>query len=143
MKNPDFTLTLVRFLLVASTVTAPSVLLADPPESGGAKGAARSKPQVIYHLPPASNYGATLHSQAKGQNNTLPIDSDMPASLQTSRANANAAAAQEHQTPAPTPYFQERSPQPKLKSNRSPGRSRSFSKPSSRWNPHGNKSHKK
>src|SRR5205814_5686503 len=66
----------------------------------------RTKPQVIYHLPPASNYAATLHAQAKGQNNDLPIDNDMPVSLQLSRANANAAAAaaeaREEATPSPS-----------------------------------------
>ena len=104
MKNPDFTLKLIRLLAVALTALVSSVMLAEPPEPGTPKNISRSKPQVIYHLPPASNYGATLHSQAKGQNNTLPIDSDMPTSLQMSRANANAAAAQQQQT-QDTPSF--------------------------------------
>src|SRR4029077_9451444 len=51
---------------------------------------ARTKPQVIYHLPPSSNYAATLHSQAKSQSNALPIDSTMPTSLQISAPAANA-----------------------------------------------------
>jgi hypothetical protein len=55
---------------------------------------------VIYHLPSSSNSAATLHSQAKGQNNDLPIDSGMPTSLQISRANANAAADQAREQPA-------------------------------------------
>jgi hypothetical protein len=140
MKNPGFTLKLVRILLASSAAVALRAM-AESPDSGPAKNTARSKPQVIYHLPPASRYGPTLHSQAKGQNNDLPIDSSMPTSLQISRANANAAAAQQQQTPAPS--FQQRSVTPKLKSNRSQPRPRSFARPRGSGNPHANKHHKK
>lgn len=61
------------------------------------------KPQVIYHLPRTPAYVDTLHSQAKRESNSLPIDSSMPTSLQISRAAANAAAAQAEQGPSPSP----------------------------------------
>jgi hypothetical protein len=86
---------------------------AQPPDASPSKRAvARPKPQVIYHLPPSSNYAATLHSQAKGQNNDLPIEGDMPTSLQMSRANANAAAAKARQEAATAPA-PEQQPQPR------------------------------
>lgn len=70
----------------------PPVVAAGPSESKKPQ-AARAKPQVIYHLPPASNYAAALHSQAKTQRDTLPVDSNMPASLQMANGAANDAAA--------------------------------------------------
>ena len=78
----------------AALLVLTAAVLAQPPEASTKKPVARPRPQVIYHLPPSSNSAATLHSQAKGQNNDLPVDSSMPTSLQMSRANANAAAAQ-------------------------------------------------
>ena len=85
---------------------------------------------MIYHLPASSNYAATLHSQAKGQSNDLPVDSSMPTSLQISRANANAAAAQAREeavTPPP--------PEPKVKHPKIQSKGSSHSGP--------RKSHKK
>jgi hypothetical protein len=141
MKNPGLQHNLVRLgctALLALTVT----VRAEPPETPSKKSAtSRTKPQVIYHLPPSSNYAATLHSQAKGQGNELPIDSSMPTSLQMSRANANAAATQQQ---SPTPPPQERSvKRPKLPSHRSQARTGPSVKSIGPGNSHGNKPHKK
>src|SRR2546423_15586718 len=126
MKDPDFKLKLSR-LICAGCAALAATVWAEHPETGSNRSAVpRTKPQVIYHLPPASNYAATLHSQAKGQNNDLPIDSSMPTSLQLSRANANAAASQQEQTAPPPP--RERHVKIKVPSNRPPARSRSFMK---------------
>src|SRR2546423_4676833 len=126
MKVPDFKFKLVRIICAGCAALA-ATALAESPETGPNKSAgSRTRPQVIYHLPPASNYAATLHSQAKGQNSELPIDSSMPTSLQMSRANANAAAAQQEQTAPPPP--RERHVKIKVPSNRPPARSRSFMK---------------
>jgi hypothetical protein len=144
MKNPGLQHNLVRLgctALLALSVT----VRAEPPETPSKKSAtSRTKPQVIYHLPPSSNYAATLHSQAKGQGNELPIDSSMPTSLQMSRANANAAAAQAQQQESPTPPPQERSvKRPKLPSHRSRVRTDPSVKSIGPGNSHGNKSRKK
>jgi len=110
--------------------------------------APRAKPQVIYHLPRTSTYAATLHSQAKGQSNALPIDSSMPISLQMSRAAANEAAAQaessmnERGNPA-EPKRQRTVKRSKIQSNRSQMRSQVSPKDREPGNPHGNKPHKK
>jgi hypothetical protein len=139
MKVPGFN-NLVRVICTGCAGLAATVL-AETPESGSKKNAgSRTRPQVIYHLPPASNYAATLHSQAKGQNNELPIDGSMPTSLQMSRANA--ASAQQGQAAA-TPSPQERRVKNKVHSNRSPAGQRSFINSTVRGNSHGNKSHKK
>ena len=75
-----------------------------PEEGPKAKQAAASphgaKPQVIFHLSKASGDAATLHAQAKGANNALPIDAGMPLSLQMARAAANDEAAKAAATPA-------------------------------------------
>jgi len=139
MKNPGLTRKLIRFL--SATSLAAAVTVVAQPDPGTTKNrAVRGRPQVIYHLPPASNYAATLHSQAKSQNNELPIDSSMPTSVQAAHANANADAAQ---PPAATPPPQERRVQKRARSNRSQGRPHSLGKSSGRGNGHGNHSHKK
>ena len=141
MKVPDFKFKLVRIICAGCAALA-ATALAESPETGPNKSAgSRTRPQIIYHLPPASNYAATLHSQAKGQNSELPIDSSMPTSLQMSRANANAAAAQQQQTTAPP--LQERHVEIKVRSNRSPVRQRSVIHSLGRGNGHANKSHRK
>jgi hypothetical protein len=143
MKNPGLQNKLVRLgctALLALTVT----VRAEPPETPSKKSVvSRTKPQVIYHLPPSSDYAATLHSQAKAQGNELPIDSSMPTSLQMSRANANAAAAQAQQEAATPPPQDPSVKPPRLQSNRSQTRRHSSPKTISRGNSHGNKSHKK
>jgi hypothetical protein len=141
MKDPGFQNT-PAWLLWVALLALTGTVLAQPPETGPNKTpAARTKPQVIYHLPPSSNYAATLHSQAKGQNNDLPIDSSMPASVQMSRANANAAAVQAQQEAATPPLKESSGKPPKLQSNRS-----FHSKPSVKVKGRGNSpgnSHKK
>lgn len=99
MKNPGLNKRLAQ-LGCALLLAVPAALFAEPPatapqmQSSKVPTAPRSKPQVIYHVRPSSNYAATLHSQAKSQTHELPIDSSMPTSLQLSRSNANAAAAE-------------------------------------------------
>jgi hypothetical protein len=109
----------------------------------------RIKPQVIYRLPRVSGYAAALHSQAKTPNNQLPIDNDMPVSLQLSRANANAAANAANQPSPPAESPEPPKIQPTKESpSRSPSRRSNIrSKPPGKvhgpGNSHGNKSHKK
>lgn len=127
---------------------------AEPPAgqtepSAKALASARSKPQVIYHLPRAENYPATLHSQAKGRTDQLPVDASMPTSLQLSRSNANAAALQAEaetaNTPAPRPE-KSMTPRPKRSVKRSPAKSprvHVISPGRGHGNPHPGKGHKK
>src|SRR3954463_10650349 len=97
MRNPGFQLSLVPFVC-AFLFALSTILRAEPPtnapvvQQSKVSPVARTKPQIIYHVRPASNYAATLHSQQKTQNNDLPIDGDMPTSLQLSHSNANAEA---------------------------------------------------
>jgi len=139
MKNPGLTRKLIQFLSATSLAAAVTVG-AQPDISATKSRASRARPQVIYHLPPASNYAATLHSQAKSQNNELPIDSSMATSVPTPRANANTDAAQQ---PAASHPPHERQLKPRARSNRAQGRPHSFGKSSGRGNGHGNHSHKK
>jgi hypothetical protein len=130
-------------------------VVAPPPAESKSASPTRTKPQVIYHLPRSSTYAATLHSQAKGQSNALPIDSSMPTSLQMSRAAANEAAAQAQQGPSPSasnPDESGNSPEAaqkrtvkrvKVQSNRSYLRSHAFPKARGPGKSHGNKSHKR
>jgi hypothetical protein len=110
----------------------------------------RAKPQVIYHLPRTSTYATTLHSQAKGQSNALPIDSTMPISLQMSRAAANEAAAQAESSPSPATanergnFARQRTvKRSKIHSNRSHLRSEVSPKGRGPGHSHGNKPRKK
>ena len=102
MRNPGFQLSLIPFVC-APLFALSAMLRAEPPTSAPVvqqskvPPAARTKPQIIYHVRPASNYAATLHSQQKTQNNDLPIDGDMPTSLQLSHSNANAEARAQHE----------------------------------------------
>src|SRR4051812_46885287 len=139
MKNPGFNSKLVRLVCTGSAVLSATVV-AQPPGTG-ANPKPRSRPQVIYHLPPSSNYGPTLHSQAKGQNNEVPVESGTPSAVQLPRDNPNAAAALQQQTPTPAP--QERNVTRPVRSNRPASHPRSVHKQSSHGNPHGKKSHKK
>jgi hypothetical protein len=137
MKGPGFKYKLVRLFSTVS-LTLVATAGAESPEAGSNQSRVpRSKPQVIYHLPPASPYAATLHSQAKRQNNELPIDSSMPTSLQTSRTNANAI-----QPSAPPLSLPESVVRPKRKPNRPPSGPHSFAKPPRHGNPDANKFHK-
>jgi hypothetical protein len=103
MKNPGSQCRSVRLGRVGALFALASAVLAQPPDAPTKKPVSRPRPQVIYHLPSSSNSAAALHSQAKGQNNDLPIAGSMPTSLQTSHANANAAAAQAREQPVTSP----------------------------------------
>jgi hypothetical protein len=113
MKNPGFQFKLAC-VAWAALLAFGGAVLAQPTEKA-AKKPPRTKPQVIYHLPPSSNYAATLHSQAKGQINDLPVDDSMPTSLKMARDNANAAAAEAQ----PEPPRESPIKRPKSSSNRS------------------------
>ena len=98
----NFSLHFSLSLAAALTLLFCLPLAADPPPAktdanSSSSQSARSKPQVIYHLPRSSTYSATLHSQAKTQNNLLPVDGQMPTSLQLSRSAANAEALEARQ----------------------------------------------
>jgi hypothetical protein len=96
-------LVLIAFVAIwglGSAAPAEQPPAASPPAESKSTSAPRAKPQVIYHLPRTSTYAATLHSQAKGQSNALPIDSSMPTSLRISREAANAQVQEE---PAASP----------------------------------------
>ena len=121
-----------------------------PAKPDSANSVSRTKPQVIYHLPRSSTYSATLHSQAKTQNNLLSVDSQMPTSLQLSRSAANAEAVEarrEAERTANSPEDQASPQQTRtIKRSRSkapavrafpPGRGKSHG------NPHPGKGHKK
>lgn len=155
MNTPRFHRRLARLVLPALLSFVVSSARAEPPATPHENASknppsARSKPQVIYHLPPSSAYAATLHSQAKRQGNSLPIDSSMPTSLQMSRAAANSAAAEAQPEPAPSSNpgqsentsVRKRVLKSKATSNRPPARSR----PSVKGKGpaiHADKSHKK
>ena len=141
MNDPGFKYKLVWLFSTISVALIVTAGAESPEVAPNQSKASRTKPQVIYHLPPSSPYAATLHSQAKRQSNELPIDSSMPASLQTSRANANAVPPPTPSPSVPQPVV--RVVRPKHKVNRSAPRSHSFAKPPGHGNPHGNKSHKK
>jgi hypothetical protein len=154
MNAPRFHRRLVRLVLPALLSLVVSSALAEPPANPHENAnknppSARSKPQVIYHLPPSSAYAATLHSQAKRPGNSLPIDSSMPTSLQMSRAAANSAAeAQPEQAPSSNSSESEnasvrkRVVKSKATSSHTPARSRPSVK-SKAPAIHADKSHKK
>jgi hypothetical protein len=105
---------LIAFVaLVPLAHSQPPPVPAEGPDAKKSAPAPRLKPQVIYHLPRTSLGAAALHAQAKAENNQLPIDSNMPISLQMARANANAAAAAAAAQPtSPTPNPQSQITQP-------------------------------
>lgn len=139
MKNPGFHYRLVHLGCAILFALSP-MLRAEPPANApdvkSVKGPnpGRTKPQIIYHVRPASNYAATLHSQEKTQNNELPVDSSMPTSLQLSRSNANAEARSQQQEAV---IEQRRQKRPKIQ--KSHGRRPQFSVKSKG---HGNRGHK-
>jgi hypothetical protein len=144
-------------LLIAITPVVPLARAEQPPattappaESNKKSAAPRTKPQIIYRLPRVSGYAAALHSQAKTPDNSLPIDPDMPVSLQISRAKANAAAnaANQPSPPAEKPEkqsnIQPTQPSPSRSPNRrSNMRNKTPGKGHGPGNSHGDKSHKK
>lgn len=138
MKIPGFHFSLVGFVCAMLFAHSPILHAESPPTAPELKSVkvpttARTKPQIIYHVRPASNYAATLHSQEKTQTNELPIDGDMPTSLQLSRSNANAAARVQQQA-VPNEPSQKR---PKIQKPQ--GKRAQFSV---KAKGHGNKGHK-
>jgi hypothetical protein len=91
MKGPSFQLRFT-WLVWAALLPFSGVVSAQPTDNPAKKPAARTKPQVIYHLP-SSNYAATLHSQEKGQNPNPPAEGPAPTSSQPPRENSNPGAA--------------------------------------------------
>lgn len=138
MKNPGFQFSLVRLVCAIVFAFTPLLSAESPPSTPEVKpakapNATRTKPQIIYHVRPASNYAATLHSQEKTQNNELPIDGDMPTSLQLSRSNANAETRPQQQAV----IVERQQKRPKIQKGQ--GRRPQFSVKS---HGHGNKGHK-
>jgi hypothetical protein len=119
MKNPGFQFRFAWRVWAALFAFSGVVLaqLAERPPNGPA--APRTKPQVIYHLPASSEYAATLHSQAKGQNNNPPVDGVTPAPPQIPRENANAHATLGRPETATRPAEEKRIKRAKPTTNRS------------------------
>ena len=135
MNNPVSTILLTR-LTCTVLLAGAATLRAEPPDNHSNK--TRTKPQIIYHLPPSSPYAERLHSQAKGQSSDVPVDSSMPSSVQTSNGSA-APAPQQSAAPQPA----EGTVKPRMRASRMQSRPRSFAKPAGHGNAHGNRSHKK
>ena len=112
MNNPGFQFKQVWFIGV-SCIALAGTLHAQPPSSSDPRAAKtqRTRPQVIYHVRPASNYAATLHSQEKTQNNDLPVDRGTPSPPQVPRDNPNLPAV--GAKPRPEAEKQRSTPQPK------------------------------
>lgn len=141
-------------LAPAAVAEQPAVSPPAPAESKKTPAPARTKPQVIYRVPKADV--AALHAQAKSQNEVLPVDGNMPTSLQMSRAAANDASAKAAapQGPSASPNASVATPDPAKNGpthSRIRAKERAQSKnPTSRVrsngpprNSHGPKSHKK
>ncbi|MFZ1218430.1 MAG: hypothetical protein WAO00_04015 [Chthoniobacterales bacterium] len=134
--------------LASSALAQPPVAAPPPPESNSPR-APRAKPQVIYHLPPASNYAAALHSQAKTQRDALPADSTRPSSPQVPRTSANepAKAPPDLAGPRPRtnsfPAASERAAKHRPHSSGPTLRSHPAGKGHGHGNGHGNKAHRK
>src|SRR4051794_22904535 len=95
MKNRSFK-SRSAWLPAAAWLVLTTPLLAQPTN----KRAERAKPQVIYHLPASPNYAATLHSQAKGQNNLEP-EASTATPPPVSHENQNVAPPAARQEAAP------------------------------------------
>ncbi len=100
----------------------------EPPPSAAESGNSnkRSKPQVIYHLPRSSSYGATLHSQAKTERD-LPVERPTPSRVpvpEAQQAPERAIAEPPRNQVAPQPKQTVKRPHSKAAPQRavSPGR---------------------
>ena len=85
MENPGFQIKLMP-LFGASFLALAATLYAEAPEKNS-----RAKPQVVYHVRPASNSAATLHSQEKNQNHEPPPVASGPTSVERPREPASTA----------------------------------------------------
>src|SRR6476661_2767938 len=118
MENPGVQFRRIWFLGVSCIALCGTLHAESPPNSSDPRAAKtqRNKPQVIYHVRPASNYAATLHSQEKTQNSDLPVDRGTPTTPQVPRENPNLPAvgaqprpeAPEQQRPNARPKVQKK-----------------------------------
>jgi len=127
-------------------VALAAMVFAQPSAKPKGDSAQAGRPQVIYHVRPASDYAATLHSQAKGPNPDATPEDDRSPSVEPPRPNPQAhepqarGPAEVHpQALAPEPRPMKR---PKAQSSHMV-RPRAFKPPKPHGNPHGSKSHKK
>jgi hypothetical protein len=120
MKNRGFQFR-SAWLVRAALLAVSGAVLAQPAEKTANKpAAARTKPQVIYHLPSSSDSAATLHSQAKGQNNSPPAEGpSVPPQISRGGPSASASPGrQEAATPTPKEQRIKRSKPPSNRSAR-------------------------
>jgi hypothetical protein len=121
MKDPGFKRR-YGWLISGTLLAFGGTALAQPTDKPRSKSPA-TKPQVIYHLPASSQYAATLHSQAKGQNNNPAVESGTPAPAQTPRDDANpgpAPARTEAASSPPQERVTKRSKSPASRPSRAP-----------------------
>jgi hypothetical protein len=140
MEIPGFQARFAWLVRAALLAFSGAVLAQATEKSADKSSKERTKPQVIYHLPSSSNYAATLHSQAKSQNNKPPAEGPQAPS-QISDDNANTGTAQGQQQAAIPPPQEQRIKQSKAPSTRS-ARPQSL-KTKAQGNSRPNKSHKK
>jgi hypothetical protein len=144
MKIPGSHNKLIWLACVTVSLAVPGV--AQPPDKPPGKRTPSEKPQVIYHVRPTSDYAATLHSQAKGQNNDVPAEGGKSPSVEPPRPNP-VVPAPETRRPLESvqqgPEIEQRHvKQPKAQSNHVV-RPHAFKPQKQHGNPHGGKSHKK
>jgi len=96
MRIPRLQISFVRLVGAMIFALAGTLHAETPPNSSETRAVktqrARTRPQVIYHVRPASNYAATLHSQEKTETNELPVDRGTAPSPQVPRENPNPPA---------------------------------------------------
>jgi hypothetical protein len=126
------------WLVGASVFALAQALYAETPETRPAKNpASRNRSQVIYHVKPASNYAATLHSQEKSQSNETPADG-APTSPERSREHVNVAPV------PPESHARSEAPEKQHQNSRPKVQKKQMSRPpmSVKSKGHGNKGHK-
>ena len=123
-----------------------ALVVAQPPDKPKAASTPAARPQVIYHVRPTSDYAATLHSQAKGQNNDVPAEGGRSPSVEPPRPSPVVPAPEARgplESIQQAPAIEQRHvKQPKAPSNRVV-RPHAFKPQKQHGNPHGGKSHKK
>jgi hypothetical protein len=136
----------LAWLAGVALVALAAMVFAQPSAKPKGNSAPAARPQVIYHVRPASDYAATLHSQAKGQNDDAPPDDGRSPSVEPTRPDpvtpepsARRPAEVHPKAPALEPRPMKR---PKTQSNHIV-RPRAVKPPKQHGNPHGSKSHNK
>jgi hypothetical protein len=122
-----------------------AMIVAQPSAKPKAAATEATRPQVIYHVRPTSDYAATLHSQAKGQNNDAPPEDGRSPSVEPPRTNpvSPTPEARGPVEPRPARALEPRHlRRPKAQSSHAV-HPRAFNPPKQHGNPHGPKSHKK